>query len=1298
MENEKILTIKIDGADKVLKSTEQIQLELANADKILKKMGIPNASVQTIKKFNKELSNVVDMAKLGEKEMDDLAKAINRAAKEQDKLEGGGGNAGSSVIGKGGRFKSLQGIVSNLAMAGGAAGVAVAAVAAGAVAAYEGMANLTAEIEATNAAALELFNNSAEAEDFAEQVRVLSETFGGTSEEIIQQTKDIAEAEEITHQEALKRIKEKQIANEIAEGKTRDEIEATLRVNKKLIDAQNELANEFNKLNDINTSGIKLALTEMGASILQTFNETSESFSGLNDMFSELTGGFSILDVAVSFTTGLIEVMMKPVQLLADGLKWLLGILNDFKNSDWFQSISDGFSSVVDTFRDVVGSVTDLVDTSTEAKVREGGEILAKKFVERYGEVLGDGLTIETSIAIGKAGYEAAFEAFKQGKSIAESLAAGLKASDAYAKELERKAKELERLRGAEKEYEDSKKKAEDEAAKKAKERGKAEKEIQDKLSESLKEMNDELDKEIAKLAELSRTGSLNEIAKQQQYVLDLQKKQNAAIDDAVRKTRNYTNVTKELQDARKNVEQRGKNTALTADLSAAETKLNQLKTEQSAGIQEIFEVLNTNLTTVWANISKRNAEVISQIEQSAFGLKDGKQTLNLINKGSTQYRTIEEVKARLQELRDNFGDTQDFIDAAISEGFDLPLYNAYTSLINKTKNQIEEYKTQIQATQSSANKAVDESLTAIQERFKEAGIAASEAFYAALNYTDEKLAQAGLKTMQDQIEKLIANRNIDVSDLLGDAMKSVEDFNKLFEQQFGKTVASIQDETLVLDEDLIAQQRALLTGDDLTAFENILASVRRSFDVHNRQVQATNELFRIDELNAISDYNDEWIKYYEERNRLEIREQKLTIDELSFANKDYFNDAIALLEKYRKDRVKAGKKLSNEDIDVIRRNKEASLSLLEQQQREELELFDIQTEENIEALVKKHQEEQGITEDQARTLTEVQIREANLARKQLVAAQEETYKQQGEAFDKFLDESTTKTTDLAKQNVNVFLDLFNQFNDLAKLLVDIAIQQQQNLVDSLQENISKLDQQIADSQAKLSELEDDLAGKQSGRRDAILRGIELEKQRERELTEQKLKQQRELEKAEKKLANQRKAAAITQAVINGALAITNIWASVPKADWGVATGILTGISAATTAAQIALIASQKFAKGGFTGKGDGQRDETGFKVAGVVHQDEWVAPKWMVESPKYGGMINELESVRQKGFAEGGFTSKPDFAGMNDSLSNSFMMSQIQRSVDAAIMLSERPIIANVTEFDNVSANKYRRMSANRL
>ena len=56
---------------------------------------------------------------------------------------------------------------------------------------------------------------------------------------------------------------------------------------------------------------------------------------------------------------------------------------------------------------------------------------------------------------------------------------------------------------------------------------------------------------------------------------------------------------------------------------------------------------------------------------------------------------------------------------------------------------------------------------------------------------------------------------------------------------------------------------------------------------------------------------------------------------------------------------------------------------------------------------------------------------------------------------------------------------------------------------------------------------------------------------------------------------------AIAQAVINGALAVTKILADVPKADFGISTGILIAAAAVTTAAQIALISSQKFAQGG---------------------------------------------------------------------------------------------------------------------
>jgi len=70
------------------------------------------------------------------------------------------------------------------------------------------------------------------------------------------------------------------------------------------------------------------------------------------------------------------------------------------------------------------------------------------------------------------------------------------------------------------------------------------------------------------------------------------------------------------------------------------------------------------------------------------------------------------------------------------------------------------------------------------------------------------------------------------------------------------------------------------------------------------------------------------------------------------------------------------------------------------------------------------------------------------------------------------------------------------------------------------------------------------------------------------------------------------------------------------------------------------------YANGGFTGKGIGERDSTGYKQAGIVHEDEWVAPKWMIENNR--GLFNVLEKARLKGFSSGGFTSKTVTKAMN--------------------------------------------------
>lgn len=260
--------------------------------------------------------------------------------------------------------------------------------------------------------------------------------------------------------------------------------------------------------------------------------------------------------------------------------------------------------------------------------------------------------------------------------------------------------------------------------------------------------------------------------------------------------------------------------------------------------------------------------------------------------------------------------------------------------------------------------------------------------------------------------------------------------------------------------------------------------------------------------------------------------------------------------------------------------------------------------------------------------------------------------------------------------------------------LVDLFNQNSQNIIDGLNEQLDSVEQRTADALSRIAALEDDLEGKRSGRREAVLQALEQQREIERQAAEEKIALQNKIAEEERKQNKRNQAAQISNAIINGALAITNIWG-----QWAanpVIAGILTGISAATTGVQIATIASQKFAEGGFTGDGS-YKDETGHKVAGIVHNDEWVAPKWMVESPKFGGVINQLENARRKGFAQGGFTS-PDYNGLSNAVNpnNTANMERImQRYMSATMELANRPIYTKATEVATVAQRNNNRRVA---
>jgi hypothetical protein len=116
----------------------------------------------------------------------------------------------------------------------------------------------------------------------------------------------------------------------------------------------------------------------------------------------------------------------------------------------------------------------------------------------------------------------------------------------------------------------------------------------------------------------------------------------------------------------------------------------------------------------------------------------------------------------------------------------------------------------------------------------------------------------------------------------------------------------------------------------------------------------------------------------------------------------------------------------------------------------------------------------------------------------------------------------------------------------------------------------------------------------------------------------------------ERDAAEKRKRAAITEAIIAGALAVVK---SLPNVFAAIAASV-------ATAAQIAIIANQKFAGGGFTGQGFGSPDSSGHRPAGIVHAGEYVAPAWQVNNPETGPVVAWLNNRRLRGYAAGGFVA----------------------------------------------------------
>ena len=138
----------------------------------------------------------------------------------------------------------------------------------------------------------------------------------------------------------------------------------------------------------------------------------------------------------------------------------------------------------------------------------------------------------------------------------------------------------------------------------------------------------------------------------------------------------------------------------------------------------------------------------------------------------------------------------------------------------------------------------------------------------------------------------------------------------------------------------------------------------------------------------------------------------------------------------------------------------------------------------------------------------------------------------------------------------------------------------------------SKMDKTIAIAESAasiLGSIQDTIAAAQQRRLNQELADLDRRREAELEGAGDNAKKKEAIEKRyqakkvalEQEAARKAKRVAISRAVIDGSLAVMRIAADVPKVDFGISTALLIAAQVAATAAQVATISSQTFAKGG---------------------------------------------------------------------------------------------------------------------
>ena len=422
------------------------------------------------------------------------------------------------------------------------------------------------------------------------------------------------------------------------------------------------------------------------------------------------------------------------------------------------------------------------------------------------------------------------------------------------------------------------------------------------------------------------------------------------------------------------------------------------------------------------------------------------------------------------------------------------------------------------------------------------------------INLTNQQLQN------QRDIAQLIADDNTRNFELRRQEAEKVRELNeriaqntvKLAQKEFEIIKRKVANDKLtneLLDEQnqkLVELKQAEL---DLRLVQEENAKVRR--EINRDQLEAQLDIL-IDGFDNQKTINEKSI----ENDRKTFEERRNILEATRQLGTKSFNEQVAIIQKLTDERVNANELISEQDAVALVKRIEA-LKLDEISQTRLLEIIrDRKTaiSDLTELEIELNEAEVESTRKSEQAKLDIEKEKNKDSKDDLIA----TIQKERE-----LKLEDTRLTEEERQAI--IFESEEKIKEIKKASVDSQKQTEEQAISERINKISQAEQQIGSLLTATSNL------------------FEAQKNRELNAAGDNAKKREEIEK---KFAKRGQRLAIADALIRGSLAVMRIAADVPKADFGIATGVMIGAQIALTASQVAAIASQKFAKGGLVDGG----------------------------------------------------------------------------------------------------------------